>query len=139
MSLHVVFKLQSAGRHTEPPAQPVVCLTFKVDAAVVKTTNRTRCAPNDNSGAALSTTPPPFEVPPCDVTATASGRASLTLAWASAMKKSSVRALCRGSSTVTLVGSWLRPFSIVMKSCHSGRSSVSSQALRRKHSDSQRR
>lgn len=29
-----------------------------------------------------------------------------------------------------LVGSWLRPFSMDIKSCHKGRSRVSSQALR---------
>lgn len=75
---------------------------------------------------------------PCDVT-TATEHALLTLAWASAMKKSSVRALCRGSNTVTLVGSLLRSFSIVMKSCHSGRSRVSSQALHSKRFHSETR
>lgn len=50
------------------------------------------------------------------------------------MKKSSDRALWRGSSTVILVGSWLRLFSIDMKSRHRGRSRVSSHALRSKDS-----
>lgn len=51
------------------------------------------------------------------------------MALASAMKKSSVRARWRGSRTVMLVGSWIKPLSIVVKSCHSGRRSVRSQPL----------
>lgn len=57
---------------------------------------------------------------------------SLTTARASAMKKSSERALWRGSSTVILVGSWLRLFSMDMKSRQRGRSRVSSHALKSK-------
>lgn len=51
------------------------------------------------------------------------------MAFASAMKKSSVRARWRGRRTVMLVGSWHKPLSIVVKSCHSGRRSVRSQPL----------
>lgn len=129
---------------TRTPVEPVVCLTFKADAAIVKTSTaaqQTVAAPRLQGKQPLiaeyGSVGSFFQGTCLIVTTTATGCTPLTLAWASAMKKSSVRALCRGSSTVMLVGSWFRPSSIVVKSCHSGRSSVSSQALRSKRSDSE--
>lgn len=128
------------------------CRVFNIQSRRRHSEDNQSCSANSDSAAPLRKTAPRRQVwlcfflffvfvqrPLCDATTAATECTPLTLAWASAMKKSSVRALCRGSSTVTLVGSWFRPFSIVMKSCHSGRSSVSSQALGGKDSNGEMR